>query len=214
MDATMKITILLLAATLTWAQSPAGKTTAAQPASKTKATVTAKAAAKPKTTTKAAAKPKATAKAAAKTPKTKAVAAKPKPKSPMKPKPAKAVAQKPAPEMAPSTAMATAVRKRDPFISPVQARIEGQAGACGGGKRCLAVGEIVLRGVVKSPNGMIAVVENSARKTYFLRENDPIFNGFVQKITADSVVFREHVVDNMGRDSQRDVTKTVNAPVV
>jgi len=205
MNATMKITILLLAATLAWAQSPAGKTTAAQPANKNKTTAV---------PAKSAAKPKATAKAAAKATKTKPVAAKPKPKSPMKPKPAKAVAQKPAPEMAPSTAMATAMRKRDPFVSPVQARIEGLAGACGGGKRCLAGGEIVLRGVVKSPNGMIAVVENSARKTYFLRENDPIFNGFVQKITADSVVFREHVVDNMGRDSQRDVTKTVNAPVV
>jgi Tfp pilus assembly protein PilP len=204
MNATMKITILLLAATLAWAQSPAGKTTAAQPANKNKTTAV---------TAKSAAKPKATTKATAKTPKIKPVAAKPKPKSPMKPRPAKAVAQKPAPEMAPST-MATATRKRDPFISPVQARIEGMAGACGGGKRCLAVGEIVLRGVVKSPNGMIAVVENSARKTYFLRENDPIYNGFVQKITADSVVFREHVVDNVGRDLQRDVTKTVNAPVV
>ena len=204
MNATMKITILLLAASLAWAQS---QTTAAQPATKTTA-VPAKPAAKPKATAKATTKT-ATAKA-------KPVAAMPT-KSPMKPKPkpAKAVAQKPAPEMAPSSApMATATRKRDPFISPVQARIEGMAGACGGGKRCLAVGEIVLRGVVKSPNGMIAVVENSARKTYFLRENDPIFNGFVQKITADSVVFREHVVDNLGRDSQRDVTKTVNAPVV
>ena len=131
----------------------------------------------------------------------------------MKPKPVQAAAPKPAPEMG-SAPVATVVRKRDPFISPVQARIEGMAGACGGGKRCLAVGEIVLRGVVKSPNGMIAVVENSARKTYFLRENDPIFNGFVEKITPDSVVFREHVVDNVGHDSQRDVTKTVNAPVV
>lgn len=203
MNATMKITILLLAASLAWAQ---GNNPAAQPATAKKTTAG---------TAKAAAKPKAAAKATTKTatPKANPVVAKPA-KSPMKPKPkpAKAVvAQKPAPEMAP---MATATRKRDPFISPVQARIEGMAGACGGGKRCLAVGEIVLRGVVKSPNGMIAVVENSARKTYFLRENDPIFNGFVAKITADSVVFREHVVDNVGRDSQRDVTKTVNAPVV
>lgn len=211
MNTTMKITILLLAAALAGAQSPTGKTTAAQPATKNKTAAAAAA-------TKPAAKPKATPKTMAKTmakAKPKPAVATPRVKSPMKPRPAKAVAQKPAPEMAaPSTGMATATRKRDPFISPVQARIEGMAGACGGGKRCLAVGEIVLRGVVKSPNGMIAVVENSARKTYFLRENDPIFNGFVQKITADTVVFREHIVDNVGRDSQRDVTKTVNAPVV
>jgi len=104
--------------------------------------------------------------------------------------------------------------KRDPFINPIEAVREGRQGNCQGGKRCLAVNEIVLRGVVKSVNGMIAVVENSAQRTYFLHENDPIYNGFVKKITPDSVVFRERVIDNIGRQSEHDVVKTVNAPVV
>ena len=107
-----------------------------------------------------------------------------------------------------------APRKRDPFINPVQAVREGMAGACSGGKRCLVIQEIVLRGVVKSVNGMIAVVENSAQRTYFLHTNDPIYNGFVKGITPDSVVFREHYIDNFGRDAERDIVKTVNAPVV
>src|SRR5205823_4931085 len=85
-----------------------------------------------------------------------------------------------------------ATHKRDPFVNPIQAVKEGRSDACSGGKRCLAVNEIVLRGVVKSVNGMIAVVENSAQRTYFLHENDPIFNGVVRKITPDSVVFQEH----------------------
>lgn len=107
-----------------------------------------------------------------------------------------------------------APRKRDPFVNPVTAVREGMAGACSGGKRCLVIQEIVLRGVVKSVNGMIAVVENSAQRTYFLRTNDPIYNGFVKSITPDSVVFREHYIDNFGRDAERDIVKTVNAPVV
>ena len=106
-------------------------------------------------------------------------------------------------------------KRRDPFISPVQARIEGLTSACqGGGPRCLAVNEIVLRGVVRTPSGMVAVVENAAQRTYFLHENTPIYNGFVEKITPDSVVFKEHYLDNLGHDSQREVVKTVNAPVV
>jgi hypothetical protein len=109
---------------------------------------------------------------------------------------------------------APALRKRDPFVNPVQAVREGMAGACTGGKRCLVVQEIVLRGVVKSVNGMIAVVENSAQRTYFLHLNDPIYNGFVKTITPDSVVFREHYIDNFGKDAERDIVKTVNAPVV
>jgi len=68
---------------------------------------------------------------------------------------------------------------------------------------------------VRAPSGSIAVVESSTRKvTYFLRESDPVFNGYVVKITADSILFRENVVDRVGKQSTRDVVKKVNAPVV
>jgi hypothetical protein len=144
--------------------------------------------------------------------------------SPMAPKTAKPKAVKKAHVAAPkkpeqpatdvTAAVAAPGRKRDPFVSPVEARLEGMTIACSGGPRCLAVNEIVLRGVVKTPDGMIAVVENAAQKTYFLHENAPIYNGFVEKITPDSVIFKEHYIDNLGHDSQREIVKTVNAPVV
>jgi hypothetical protein len=73
---------------------------------------------------------------------------------------------------------------------------------------------VVLQGVVKTQEGMIAVVVNQARRTYFLKENDPVFNGVVTKITGDSVVFRENVVDNLGKETTREVVKRVSAPVV
>jgi hypothetical protein len=124
---------------------------------------------------------------------------------------AAAAPQAVAPEL---TAAAAMSRKRDPFVNPIQAVREGRNANCSGGKRCLAVNEIVLRGVVKSVNGMIAVVENAAQRTYFLHENDAIYNGVVQKITPDSVVFKEHYTDNLGRDQVREVVKNVNAPAV
>ena len=104
--------------------------------------------------------------------------------------------------------------KRDPFTSPI--REVGTAGpACTTGKKCLAINSIVLRGIVKSQNGMIAVVESSSRRiSYFLRENDPVFNGYVVKITGDTVVFRENVMDRLGKQSSRDVVMKVVAPVV
>jgi len=103
--------------------------------------------------------------------------------------------------------------KRDPFLSPIQVASTG-SGGCSGGKRCLMINQITLRGIVKSVNGWIAVVENSAQKTYFLRENDPVLNGFVSRITGETVVFKESVVDTLGHQSQRDITKHVSAPVV
>ena len=102
--------------------------------------------------------------------------------------------------------------KRDPFISPVVTRVGGSG--CSSGKRCLSADSISLRGVVRSHDGMIAVVVNSANKAYFLRENDPIFNGYVAKITDDSLVLRETVEDVLGRKSTRDVVKKLFVPAV
>jgi hypothetical protein len=72
--------------------------------------------------------------------------------------------------------------RRDPFLSPVVNRSMGGSG-CSTGKRCLAVDQIALTGIVKSEAGMIAVVINAMNKAYFLRENDPVFNGYVVRIT-------------------------------
>ena len=104
--------------------------------------------------------------------------------------------------------------KRDPFLSPVVSRVGGSGAACSGGKRCLSVDSMSLRGIVKSQDGMIAVVVNAANKAYFLRENDPIFNGYVAKITGDSMVLRETVQDVLGRKSTRDVVKKLIVPAV
>ncbi|MGE5206504.1 MAG: hypothetical protein ACM3PW_12880 [Chlamydiota bacterium] len=104
--------------------------------------------------------------------------------------------------------------KRDPFVSPVVSRVGGASASCSGGKRCLAADSISLRGIVKSHDGMIAVVVNSANKAYFLRENDPIFNGYVARITGDSMVLRETVEDVLGRKSSRDVVKKLFVPAV
>jgi len=104
--------------------------------------------------------------------------------------------------------------KRDPFISPIVSRLNGPGAGCSGGKRCLAVDSVSLRGIVKSENGMIAVVVNAANKAYFLRENDPVFNGYVVRITGDSVVFKETVQDALGHAFTHDVVKKLFVPAV
>ncbi len=102
--------------------------------------------------------------------------------------------------------------KRDPFFSPVVQQPSGSG--CSTGKKCLEIGQINLRGVVKSDNGFIAVVTNSLNKAYFLRENDPVFNGYVMRITGDAVVFQETVQDKLGKPMIREVTKRIFTPAV
>jgi Tfp pilus assembly protein PilP len=103
--------------------------------------------------------------------------------------------------------------RRDPFLSPVVNRSMGGSG-CSTGKRCLAVDQIALTGIVKSEAGMIAVVINAMNKAYFLRENDPVFNGYVVKITGDSIVFKETLQDKLGKSFTREVTKKISTPAV
>ena len=101
--------------------------------------------------------------------------------------------------------------KRDPFFSPV---VQQNGSGCSTGKKCLEIGAINVRGVVKSDTGFIAVVTNNLNKAYFLRENDPVFNGYVVKITGDSVTFQETLQDKLGKTFTREVVKKILTPAV
>ena len=103
--------------------------------------------------------------------------------------------------------------RRDPFVSPVVSHSMNGSG-CSSGKRCLAIDQIALKGVVRSDAGMIAVVVNAVNKAYFLRENDPVFNGYVVKITGDSIIFKETIQDKLGKPFEREVTKKITTPAV
>ena len=87
------------------------------------------------------------------------------------------------------------------------------ASNCTTGKRCLMIGQLTLKGIIVSQDGMLAIVENAATRTYFLRVNDPLFDGVVAHISRDSVIFRETVSDSLGRPiGTRDVVKKIVAP--
>jgi hypothetical protein len=150
---------------------------------------------------------KATPKATA----TKKVAA-PKPAKPAKTGVvAKTVPAPPLEKKGPTKLMGAAGR-RDPFISPIRAVSSGSpTGNCTTGKRCLAIPELILQGTVRDISGkMMAIVITSNHRTYTLRENDQVFNGSVEKITSDSIIFREFVRDAVGRESAKEVVKKLS----
>jgi hypothetical protein len=231
MNTTKTISVLILTAASAWGQAAATKATATAPASKTTTTKPASqmapATAAKTTASKTAATTTSTAKTStAKTDTAKATtapmkaAAKPATTAAAAKKPvakisAKTVAAKTAPgkTAAKSIAPEKPIGKRDPFVSVIVARSDVSA-ACTGGKRCLMVDQLALRGIVRTPTKWIALVENPARKTYYLYENDPIFNAVVVRITGDSVIFRENVMDALGHSTEREVVKRVNAPAI
>lgn len=101
-----------------------------------------------------------------------------------------------------------AAGRRDPFVSPIRNASAVTPQSCSSGKRCLAIPELVLQGTVRDVTGkMMAVVSTSNRRTYTLRENDQVYNGSVEKITSDSIIFREFVRDAVGREAAKEVVK-------
>lgn len=100
--------------------------------------------------------------------------------------------------------------RRDPFLSVIRAMPSAAGPNCSVGKRCLFIPELELKGIAKDPEGqMMAVVVSNTHRAYFLRENDQVFNGSVQRITSDSVVFREFSTDHLGRETAHEVVKKI-----
>lgn len=107
----------------------------------------------------------------------------------------------------------TAAGRRDPFMSVVRnLPVSPSTPNCSvPGKRCLYIPELVVKGIAKDMDGqmMAVVVGGAAHRAYFLRENDQVFNGSVEKITSDSVIFREFSTDNLGRESAHEIVKRI-----
>ena len=147
--------------------------------------------------------------------------AKPAAKAPAKPaaKTAKPGGKKPAstPRKAGGTAPKAAaqpeakVARRDPFesLTSRQDAAARESKNLPPGKAGLQVASLRLDGIVKAPNGMIAVVTNPQARTYFLREGDQLYDGRVEKIAMDGVSFHEMGKDAFGKPVERQVNKRI-----
>ena len=187
------------------AQTPASKPQAAKPqtpAPKAQGATPQTAAPKPQGATPAAKSP---AKPAAAKP-----AAKPVKKAAPKKKVERPASTQTASANAPEGDAAKGAR-RDPFESLVsrQQNAANAAKLLPPGKAGLQVSTLRLDGIVKAPNGMIAVVTNPQARTYFLREGDQLYDGRVEKIAMDGVSFHEVGKDAFGKPVERQVNKRI-----
>lgn len=121
------------------------------------------------------------------------------------PKPKQAAAQKKAAEKP------GAVKLRDPFKSMIVRPEDFARQALPPGKRGLMIAQLVVNGIVVTPTDNIAVVTMPGRnRAYFLRTRDELFDGYVARISEDSVVFRERTTDAFGKDYEREVVKQLS----
>jgi Tfp pilus assembly protein PilP len=101
--------------------------------------------------------------------------------------------------------------RHDPFESLVT---RGQSKSTGigdapAGIPGLVISKLQINGIVKSSHGLIAVVTNSAGRTYFLHEGVQLYDGRVEKISVDGVSFLEVARDAFGKSMERQVNKRI-----
>jgi len=101
--------------------------------------------------------------------------------------------------------------RRDPFLPLVSATQQGPniPKNLPPGKAGLMVSTLRVDGVVRAPNGMLAVVTNPQQRTYFLRQGDRLYDGSVEQISMDGVSFKELGKDPFGKPIERVVTKRI-----
>jgi len=98
--------------------------------------------------------------------------------------------------------------RRDPFDPLVGKEKAGPAPEnLPPGKAGLQITTLRLDGVVRGPNGMIAVVSNPQQRVYFLRDGDRLYDGDVEHITLEGLSFHQAGTDPFGKPVEREVTK-------
>ena len=126
-----------------------------------------------------------------------------------KPAAKKVVEKRSTPGTAPAAAESEIKQaRRDPFESLIGRQNKAPANLPPG-KLGLQVSTLRLDGIVRSPNGMIAVVSNPQARTYFLREGDRLYDGSVEKISMDGVSFHEEGKDAFGKPVEHQVNKRI-----
>ena len=102
--------------------------------------------------------------------------------------------------------------RRDPFVSLLYrgGEVRAPGGARPPGVAGLLIGEVAVKGVLKSKGGAyIALLQAPDNKTYIVHQGDRLMDGSVKSVSADAVVFSQDVNDPLSLVKQREVRKTI-----
>jgi type IV pilus assembly protein PilP len=100
--------------------------------------------------------------------------------------------------------------RRDPFqslIGPAPKLLPGQRPA---GPPGFLIDEIKIQGVVKTKQGLVAMITGPDNKGYLIKVGDKVLDGDVVRITPSALVFRQEVNDPTRIERFREVVKDLS----
>ena len=101
--------------------------------------------------------------------------------------------------------------RRDPFRSLIGPRQNPRMADRPPGSPGFLVEEIDLTGVVRTKQGLVAMIGGPDNQGYLLRVGDKVFDGEVVRITPTSIVFRQEVNDPTQIERYREAVKELAA---
>ena len=101
--------------------------------------------------------------------------------------------------------------RRDPFVSLVGGGSEVTANRRESGLRGFAVGEISVRGVMKTRDRLVAMVQGPDNKTYVIHQGDKLADGVVKNVTTEGLIVVQDITDPLSIQKQREVRKLLRS---
>ncbi|HVN32593.1 MAG TPA: hypothetical protein VMT45_11465 [Thermoanaerobaculaceae bacterium] len=99
--------------------------------------------------------------------------------------------------------------RRDPFRSLLARQAKEELGVRPPGLRGMGIEEIRLEGILKIPEGFVAMIQGTDNMSYLIRPGTVLFDGTVESIEMGKVVFRMQVADPKSLKPYREVVRTL-----
>jgi Tfp pilus assembly protein PilP len=99
--------------------------------------------------------------------------------------------------------------RRDPFRSLLGGRGAERQGQRPSGLPGMGVEEIRLQGIVKLPEGYVALVQGTDNMAYIIKAGTVLYDGTVEKVEPGKVTFKVNVVDPTSLKPYREVVRTL-----
>ena len=100
--------------------------------------------------------------------------------------------------------------RRDPFVSLALGFNMSGLAPRPPGLNGMLIQEISLRGIVKTQDGYIAMIQGTDNKSYFARVGERLYDGHIQRIEDQKVVFRQEINDPLRIENLQEVEKTLH----
>ncbi len=99
--------------------------------------------------------------------------------------------------------------RRDPFRSLLGGRPPEELGGRPPGLPGMGVEEIRLLGIMKLPEGYVAMVQGTDNLSYMIRPGTALYDGSVERIEPGRVIFKMPVADPRSLKPYREVVRTL-----